>query len=155
LTVRELGQLFADFNFRIFPVPQRIAIALDMSDVYIRCTNKLAERPFIAEHGGMELRAASLRDTSPFLVTQATLLRVVRGATEGAAFMQSNLAHAGDPNLTEDSFNSELDGIADFFTEFASGWGRSAGLIGRIPCISRHLDGRRSRSFAMTSIIAD
>ena len=42
LGIEDLGQLFADFNFRVVPVPQHIAISLDRSDIYIQITERLA-----------------------------------------------------------------------------------------------------------------
>lgn len=121
LTVQELGQLFMDFNFRVHPVPARVAMSLDQSDIYISLTNQLAKEPFIARHGGMEVRAASLGKKSTALVVQANLLRAVRGACDGRDFQESNLASNG--NLTDATFQSELNSIAGFFTEIANRMG--------------------------------
>jgi DGQHR domain-containing protein len=117
LSVKELGQLFADFNFRVNPVPARIAINLDQYDDYINLTNALAKEPAIADFGGMEVKAASLGKKSSAIVVQTVLLRVVRGATEGRDFQESNLARAEEPNLTEDTFEAELASISGFFSE--------------------------------------
>lgn len=117
LTVKELGQLFADFNFRVNPVPARVAINLDQYDLYINLTNALAKEPAIADFGGMEVKAASLGKKSSAIVVQTVLLRVVRGATEGRDFQESNLAQAAQPNLTDDSFEMELASISTFLSE--------------------------------------
>ena len=116
LSVVELGQLFADFNFRVYPVRPQVNMALDQSDLYISFANELARRPFIAEHGGMEMKAASLGKKSTALVVQTVLVRAVRGAAEGRDFQESNLAHPKNSNLSDTTFLSELDSIAGFFT---------------------------------------
>jgi hypothetical protein len=74
LTITDLGQLFMDFNFRVHPVPARVAIALDQSDIYISPANQLAKEPFIAKHGGMEMKAASRGKKSTSLGVQGVLL---------------------------------------------------------------------------------
>jgi DNA-sulfur modification-associated len=123
LTLGELGQLFMDFNFRVNPVPARIAIALDQSDIYISLTNTLAKEPCIAKYGGMELRAASRGKKSTALVVQSVLLRAVRGACEGRDFQESNLASAPNPVLTDSTYQAELHSIAEFFSEIAGRMG--------------------------------
>ncbi len=117
LTITELGQLFADFNFRVHPVPSQVNMSLDQSDMYIGFANDLAKRPFIARHGGMEIKAASLGKKSTALVVQTVLVRAARGATEGRDFQESNLAQPKNANLTDATFLSELNSIAGFFTE--------------------------------------
>jgi DGQHR domain-containing protein len=117
LGIAEMGQLFMDFNFRVHPVPASMAIALDQSDIYIGFTNQLAKEPFIAQHGGMEHKAASLGKKSTALVVQSVLLRTVRGATEGRDFQESNLATVPNPNLTDETFQKELASVAGFFSE--------------------------------------
>lgn len=116
LSVHELGQLFADFNFRVYPVPARVNMALDQSDLYISFANEIARRPFISNFGGMESKAASLSKKSTSIVVQTVLVRTVRGATEGRDFQENNLAHPKDPNLTDATFLAELDSVAGFFT---------------------------------------
>jgi DGQHR domain-containing protein len=124
LTIDELGQLFADFNFRVNPVPPRLAIALDQSDIYIALTNRLSKEPSFAEYGGMEMKAKSLGKKSTALVVQSVLLRAVRGACEGRDFQESNLSvPPSEPNLTNESFDRELDSVSEFFTEIAQRMG--------------------------------
>lgn len=108
-----------DFNFRVHPVPARIAIALDQSDIYIAFTNALAKVPFISAHGGMEFKAASRGKKSTGIVVQAVLLRTVRGACEGRDFQGSNQASTSSPNLTDATFRREVDSVAGFFSEIA------------------------------------
>lgn len=117
LSVLELGQLFSDFNFRVYPVPARVNMALDQSDLYIQFANDLAKRPVIAHHGGMEIKAASLGKKSTALVVQTVLVRAIRGATEGRDFQENNLARPKDSNLTDATYHSELNSVADFFSE--------------------------------------
>jgi len=124
LTLGELGQLFMDFNFRVHPVPARIAIALDQSDIYITLANALAKEPFISNNGGMETKAASRGKKSTAIVVQGVLLRAVRGACEGRDFQESNLAQAPNPVLTDATFQAELNSISSFFTEIAHRMGK-------------------------------
>jgi DGQHR domain-containing protein len=123
LTIADLGQLFSDFNFRVNPVPARIAIALDQTDPYIRLANRLSKEPFIKDNGGMEYKAASLGNRSTAIVTQSVLVRTVRGACEGRDFQEANLARVPDPKLTDQTFMDELSSIAEFFGAIASRMG--------------------------------
>jgi len=73
------GQLFADFN----SCPSCKASSQYVTRIRaisIFFASDLARRPFIAEHGGMEARAASLGKKSTALVVQTVLVRTVRGA---------------------------------------------------------------------------
>jgi DGQHR domain-containing protein len=124
LSIEELGQLFMDFNFRVNPVPAHTAIALDQSDIYIALTNKLSKDAFISENGGMEVKAKSLGKKSTAIVVQSVLLRTVRGATEGREFQENNLLTPNDPNLTNDTFEHELDSISDYFSEISQRMGK-------------------------------
>lgn len=119
IDLSDLGQLFCDFNFRVHPVSQRFAIALDQSDIYIALTNQLGQTPVIVAHGGLEYRAGSLRKKSTALVVQSVLLRAVRGATEGREFQESNLSVPSKPVLTAETFDRELESIHNHFSEIA------------------------------------
>lgn len=123
LTLAEMGQLFSDFNFRVHPVSQRHAMALDSNDIYISMTNQLAQTPVIMTFGGMEVKASTLRKKSTALVVQSVLLRAVRGACEGREFQESNLAHPTSPNLTGLTFERELESIHEHFAEIAKRMG--------------------------------
>jgi len=123
LSIEELGQLFADFNFRVNPVPARLAIALDQSDIYISLANKLSKEPFLADFGGMEVKAKSLGKKSTAIVVQSVLLRAVRGACEGRDFQESNLSVPSMPNLTNETFDYELESITEFFAEVSQRMG--------------------------------
>ncbi len=124
LSLDELGQLFADFNFRVHPVSQRFAMALDQSDIYIALTNQLAQTPVIMLHGGMEFKASTLRRKSEALVVQSVLLRAVRGACEGREFQESNLARPNkQPNLTGKTFDEELESLSRHFEQIAKRMG--------------------------------
>jgi DGQHR domain-containing protein len=119
LTSAELGQLFSDFNFRVHPVPARINLSLDQSDIYLSLANAIAKEPFIANNGGMEFKAASLGKKSTALVVQQVLFRTVRGACEGRDFQENNLAVPTSANLTDATFAKEHDSIATYFSEIA------------------------------------
>lgn len=124
LTWQEMGQLFHDFNFRVQPVSKQHAVDLDTSDIYIALANRLAECSFIADHGGVAKRAASLGGKSTDLVIQTVLIRTVRGACEGRKFQESDLASADVPNLNRQTFNVLLSSIDDFFSGIASRMGK-------------------------------
>ena len=123
LSVLELGQLFSDFNFRVYPVPARVNMALDQSDIYIQFASDLAKRPVIAEHGGMEIKAASLGKKSTALVVQTVLVRAIRGAMEGRDFQENNLAQLKGANLTDATYSSEMNSVTGFFTEISERMG--------------------------------
>src|SRR5579875_1072381 len=119
----EMGQLFHDFNFRVQPVSKKDALALDTSDIYIALARRLAECPFIRDHGGVAERAASLGGKSTELVVQTVLVRTVRGACEGRKFQEAHLASVDHPNLTRQTFNSLLSSIDEFFSGIAARMG--------------------------------
>ena len=101
LSLQEMQQLFHDFNFKVTAVPERVAIALDHSDLYIGLANRLGGSEPISNHGGMEYKAASLGKKSTAVVVQQNMLRFVRGAVEGENALESTAnAEMKSPNLT-------------------------------------------------------
>lgn len=123
LTIDELGQLFADFNGRVFPVAKRLSLKLETADPYVKLGRELADEPFLAEHGGVAEGLASLGGKSTELVVQTILVRTVRGACEGRKFQESNLAHAEAPVLTDASWEDVRESIALFFNAIAEQMG--------------------------------
>jgi len=123
LSWKEMGQLFHDFNFRVQPVSKQLAIALDTSDIYIALASKLAECSFIANHGGVAERSASLGSKSTNLIVQTLLVRTVRGACEGRKFQEADLSSVDTPNLTKETFNGMLSSIDTFFSGLATKMG--------------------------------
>ena len=120
LSIDELGQLFADFNFRVAPVPQHIAISLDRSDVYIQITERLAATSrAIAGAGGMERRTASLGKHASGVVTQPVLLRFVRGACEGESVQESNSAFPSNPFMQQHKADDAVERLSAFVDSFA------------------------------------
>lgn len=119
LTWREMGQLFHDFNFRVQPVPQRLAVALDTADPYIQLARDLAKYPFLQDHGGVAEKVASLGGKSTQIVAQTVWIRAVRGATEGRKFQEANLAQIDNPNLTPESEGTVRESIAAYFQTIA------------------------------------
>jgi DGQHR domain-containing protein len=89
LDMRELRQLFADFNFKQTSISPSMAIAMDSSDLYIEATNRLGGSDFFKAMGGIERGRASLGSKSTALVVQQNLLRFVRGAAEGDRFTEA------------------------------------------------------------------
>lgn len=119
LSIQELGQLFADFNGRVFPVAKRLSLKLETADPYVRLARELGEEPFLTEHGGVAEGLASLGGKSTELVVQTVLVRTVRGACEGRKFQEANLAHADQPNLTEVTWEEVRSSIAVYFNAIA------------------------------------
>lgn len=89
LELKELKQLFADFNYKQMSISPTMAMNHDSSDIYVEATRRLAERTAIATNGGMETKAASLGAKSTALVVLQHLVRFVRGAAEGDTFAEA------------------------------------------------------------------
>jgi hypothetical protein len=89
LELREMRQLFADFNFKQTSISPSMAISFDSSDIYIEATDRLGGGAFFKSMGGMEKGRASLGSKSTALVVQQNLLRFVRGAAEGDRFTEA------------------------------------------------------------------
>lgn len=123
LSWREMGQLFHDFNFRVQPVPQRLALALDTADPYVQLARDLVPYAFLSDHGGVAEKLASLGTKSTQLVVQTVWVRSVRGATEGRKFQEANLAHLDNPNLTPDSEEDLRESIASYFQSISDHMG--------------------------------
>ena len=124
LSLDELQQLFHDFNFKATPIPPRLAIALDHSDLYIQLANLIAQEcKAIRDHGGMERKAASLGKRSTALLVQTNMVRFVRGAMEGEEFQKSNRATVTEPNLTRRAVSSSIEMISSFLDTFAGSMG--------------------------------
>lgn len=119
LTIGELGQLFADFNGRVHPVPARFSLRLEQVDRYVRLSRALYDEPFLAEHGGVAEGAASLGGKSNDLVAQTVFVRAVRGACEGRRFQDTGEHLPDDPTLTDGSFNVMQESIGAFFNTIA------------------------------------
>jgi len=123
-TLHEMQQLFHDFNFKVKPVPERVAIALDHSDLYIGLTNRVGKSDLIRRLGGMELKSASLGKKSSAIVVQQNLLRFVRGAAEGERFLEaSNKTELPHPNLTEETLDQFEEQIATYLAGIVEGMG--------------------------------
>lgn len=125
LSWAEMGQLFHDFNFRVNPVSQSHALALDQSDLYVALANRLAETDVIKSNGGMAKRVSSLGQKSKELVVQTVFVRTVRGACEGRAFQEANLAQTDNPNLTRETFSTFLADLENFFTTISREMGEA------------------------------
>jgi len=124
LSLREMQQLFHDFNFKVTAVPARVAIALDHSDLYIGLANRIGESEVINRYGGMELKAASLGKKSTAIVVQQNLLRFVRGATEGERFLEgTSNSELKNPRLTEETVDHFETSINMFLGNFAESMG--------------------------------
>jgi hypothetical protein len=103
LELRELRQLFADFNFKQTSISPSMAINFDSSDIYIEATNRLGGGDFLKSMGGIERGRASLGSKSVALVTQQNLLRFVRGASEGDRFTEAKT------NVDKDDAKRRMD----------------------------------------------
>ena len=123
-TLEEMQQLFHDFNFKVKPVPERVAIALDHSDLYIGLTNRLGMSPLIKGLGGMEMKSASLGKKSTAIVVQQNLLRFVRGAAEGERFLEgTSKSESADPNLTEETLEDFENQMTNYLNALVEGMG--------------------------------
>ena len=124
LTHEEMGQLFHDFNFRVTPVSAKDAIALDKSDPYIRATYSLAKACEAIASYGMDVKSASLGSKSKAIVVQPVLLRFIRGALEGAKYIESARNVTVDsPRLNAKSAATLIEDLAEFLDEFAGAMG--------------------------------
>jgi DGQHR domain-containing protein len=123
-TLDEMQQLFHDFNFKVKPVPERVAIALDRSDLYIGLTNRLSKSPLFEHLGGMEFKSASLGKKSTAIVVQQNLLRFVRGGAEGERFLEGTTkTELSEPNLTEETLEYYEEHMANFLASIVEGMG--------------------------------
>jgi DGQHR domain-containing protein len=123
LKLKELRQLFADFNFKQTSISTSLAISLDSSDVYIDVTRRLGEGELVQSFGGMEVGRASLGSKSTALVVQQNLLRFVRAAAEGDRFVEakSNVEKdSEDARLTEENIEAFTLKLQQFLGGMAS-----------------------------------
>lgn len=123
-TLEEMQQLFHDFNFKVTPVKESVAIALDHSDLYIGLTNRLGKSPTIQSLGGMEFKSSSLGKKSTAIVVQQNLLRFVRGGAEGERFLEGTTkSELADPKLTEDTLDGFEEKMENFLAAMVEGMG--------------------------------
>jgi DGQHR domain-containing protein len=128
LDLREMRQLFADFNFKQTSISPTMAMARDSSDIYIAATRRLADRPAIKANGGMETKSASLGAKSTALVVLQNLVRFVRGAAEGDRFTEAK------PNVDLDDDarrlnEGNLDAFVNSAEAFLSGMAEAMGNV--------------------------
>jgi DNA-sulfur modification-associated len=125
LDMREMKQLFADFNFKQLSISPSLAIAHDSSDIYIEATRRLGIDGVIKAHGGMEIGRASLGSKSTALVVQQNLLRFVRGAAEGDRFTEAktNIEKIESNRLTEQNLDGFVLNVNRFLGGMAAGMG--------------------------------
>jgi DGQHR domain-containing protein len=126
LELREMRQLFADFNFKQTSISPAMAMERDSSDIYIEATRRLAEREVIKKHGGMEAKSASLGAKSTALVVLQSLVRFMRGAAEGDRFTESKTNVDMDDEarrLKEENLDSFVNGVEQFLSGMAQTMG--------------------------------
>jgi hypothetical protein len=117
LTITELRQLFADFNFKQLSISPSLAISMDSSDIHISATKRLSHAGVIKDNGGVEEKRASLGSKSKALAVQQNLLRFVRAAAEGDRFVEAKTnVDKIDPRLTEENI-SQFVGKAERFLD--------------------------------------
>lgn len=122
LDIKELRQLFADFNFKQTSISPTMAMNYDSSDIYVEATRRLADRAVIKSNGGMETKSASLGAKSTALVVLQHLVRFVRGGAEGDAFAEAktNVDKVdGQRRLSEDSLGEFVTRADRFLTGMA------------------------------------
>lgn len=124
LSLEEMGQLFHDFNFRVTPVSAKDAIALDKSDPYIRATYALEKMSEAISAYGMDTKSASLGSKSKAIVVQPVLLRFIRGAIEGAKYVESaRNVNVENPRLNSKTSSELMESLAEFVDAFANEMG--------------------------------
>jgi len=121
LTLKELRQLFADFNFKQTSISPSLAISMDSSDIYIAATKKLENSTVIRRHGGAEIGRASLGSKSTALVVQQNLLRFVRAAAEGDRFVEAkiNVDKIQNARLNETNVEEFVQRLEQFLENIA------------------------------------
>lgn len=125
LTVRQLGQIFHDFNFLATPVAKTLAIALDQSDPYITLTRQLADSPVIANRGGMVERG-KVNKKNKALVSQQYFLKFVRGACEDYSFQKTlRSTHKTHRNLNSENFSDFKNKLERFWEILVNGMGEN------------------------------
>ena len=126
LDMREMRQLFADFNFKQASISPTMAMSMDSSDLYIEATKRLAQTKVVQSHGGMEMKAASLGKKSTALVALQNLVRFTRAAAEGDQFAE--LKTNVDKDEDNRHLNEEcLDAFVDKVRRFLEGMAESMG----------------------------
>lgn len=115
LSIQELHQLFADFNFRGQKCSADQASAGDMDDLYGQVTKRIGSSNPLAAYGGIFNKKKAGKGADGFIL-RTDLLRFVRGACEGATFQKSNNAVIDDPNLTEETADQICGKICDYLT---------------------------------------
>lgn len=126
LELRELRQLFADFNFKQTSISPSMAISFDSSDIYIEATNRLGSGDFFQSMGGIEKGRASLGSKSVALVVQQNLLRFVRGAAEGDRFTEAK-TNVDKDDSTRRMNEDNMEVFVQSFERFLSGMAQVMG----------------------------
>ncbi|WP_158284325.1 DNA sulfur modification protein DndB [Bradyrhizobium sp. SUTN9-2] len=125
LDMREMRQLFADFNFKQKSISPSMAIAADSSDLYIEATRRLGTGGVINANGGMELSRASLGSKSTALVVQQNLLRFVRAAAEGDTFTEAKMnVEKINGRLNESNLDSFVQSVDRYLGGMAASMGK-------------------------------
>lgn len=126
LDLKELRQLFADFNFKQTSISPTMAMNYDSSDIYVEATRRLAERAVIKSNGGLDGKRASLGGKSTNLVVLQHLVRFTRGAAEGDAFAEAktNVDKAeGQRRLSEENLGEFITRVERFLGGMAESMG--------------------------------
>jgi hypothetical protein len=126
LELRELRQLFADFNFKQTSISPSMAISFDSSDIYIEATNRLGSGELLQAMGGIEKGRASLGSKSTALATQQNLLRFVRGAAEGDRFTEAK-TNVDKDDATRRMDEENMDAFVHSFERFLAGMAAGMG----------------------------
>jgi hypothetical protein len=120
LTLKDLSQLFFDFNYRVTRVPPSQALAMDQASPYSRILDSLIELPALKENGGVQISGASLGAKSTALVVRRVLHGFVTIAAEGERALQgSKNEEIRNPLTTQENMDEVEERIAIFLTAFA------------------------------------
>ncbi|MBV9017373.1 MAG: hypothetical protein JO213_09935 [Alphaproteobacteria bacterium] len=125
LTIVELRQLFADFNFKQTSISPSTAISMDSSDIHISAAKRLGDTKVVKDNGGVEIGRASLGSKSTALVVQQNLLKFVRAAAEGDRFVEAKTnVEKLEPRLTEENVEEFVAKAARFLENMAEVMGQ-------------------------------
>lgn len=126
LDLREMRQLFADFNFKQASISPTMAMSMDSSDLYIEATKRLGARKVVQAHGGMEEKSATLGQKSTALVALQNLVRFTRAAAEGDQFAELKTNVDKDEKkrlLDEESLDEFVERVSRFLEGIAESMG--------------------------------
>jgi len=118
---RDIGQVFADVNFKQQKVKPIQAMRLDASDPVIQWARELAKIPQLVSQGGMSEESTRITINSSHVVTLNTMVRFCQGALGGQK-MQSKSTGARQLSDGTEVNNKYIKSFKPLVTLFLSTW---------------------------------